>query len=606
MLNKINISPQKQILFIYIVLTMATLAVFWQVNQFAFVNFDDDIYVFGNASLQSGMTMDGIRWAFSTTYADFWHPVTWLSLMLDYQLHGLNAGGYHFTNVVLHLLSTLMLFWLFRRMTGALWRSAFVAAFFALHPLHVESVAWVSERKDVLSAFFWMLTLCLYVYYAEKPTINRYLLILISFVFGLMSKPMIVTLPVIMILLDYWPLARLQSLKNVPESTTESLLIPKKPKQKKKSKKEEVKKNLSPAGKQKLPEHRISGVIPLWQLREKLPFFILSAIFSIVTIYVQYKPDVKHFSLIPRIANASVSFIAYLEKSFWPHNLAFFYPFSIQIPSWQVLGAFLLIIAITATVIVTLKRLPYLAVGWFWYAVTMLPVCGIMQNVEFSMADRYTYLPSIGIAVMLAWGIPLFFSFPGTRKKILMPAGMTILAILAVLSWKQCNYWNGSIDLFNHALQVTKNNDAAHNNLASFLLEAGKFEEALEHYNEAIRIKSDDAYCYYNRGLTYFKLDRQPQAIEDYSKAILLKPDFADAYNSRGLAYDKLGQSQKAVEDFSKAIDLKQDFLKAYINRGIAYLNQRNTKLGCPDVQKACELGNCSLFQEAGRRGDCQ
>ena len=213
MLNKINISPRKKILIVYFVLTLATLAVFWQVNQYDFINLDDPVYVTENSHIQPGITLDGVRWAFSTTYAEFWHPLTWLSLMLDYQLHGLSAGGYHLTNIILHIMSTLLLFWLFNRMTGAVWRSAFVAAFFALHPLHVESVAWIAERKDVLSAFFWMLTLCLYVYYTEKPVIQRYLLVLLCFACGLMSKSMVVTLPIVMILLDYWPLDRLQKQK---------------------------------------------------------------------------------------------------------------------------------------------------------------------------------------------------------------------------------------------------------------------------------------------------------------------------------------------------------------------------------------------------------
>ncbi len=251
MLNKINISPGGQKLIVYIVLTVVTLAVFWQVNQYDFINFDDPVYVTENSHIQSGITLDGFRWAFSTRYADLWNPLVWLSFMFDYQLHGLNAGGYHLTNLILHIMSALLLFWLFNRMTGAIWRSAFVAALFALHPLHVESVAWIAERKDVLSAFFWMLTLCLYVYYTEKPVIRRYLLVLFCFACALMSKPMVITLPIVMILLDYWPLDRFQS------------------------------------DKKKLSETKIAGIIPLWQLREKIPFFILSAVLVIITLYTQ-------------------------------------------------------------------------------------------------------------------------------------------------------------------------------------------------------------------------------------------------------------------------------------------------------------------------------
>jgi hypothetical protein len=293
MLNKLNINPRKQKLIVYIALTVITLAVFWQVNHYAFINLDDPVYVTENSHIQSGITLDGFRWAFSSTYAEFWHPLTWLSLMFDYQLHGLNAGGYHVTNLILHILSTLLLFWLFNRMTGMMWRSAFVAAFFALHPLHVESVAWIAERKDVLSAFFWMLTLCLYVYYTEKPVMKRYLPVVFCFVLALMSKPMVVTLPVILILLDYWPLERLQSQKvttnltNVmPVSTNQSI-------QETKPEEGTLNESMSPPHKWKLPKTRIAEIIPLWQIWEKIPFFVLSAVFSIITIYAQFNPSVK-------------------------------------------------------------------------------------------------------------------------------------------------------------------------------------------------------------------------------------------------------------------------------------------------------------------------
>ena len=413
MLDKINISPKKQKLIVYIILTVATLAVFWQVNQYDFVNLDDQVYVTENDHIQSGITPEGFCWAFSTTYAGFWHPLTWLSLMLDDQLHGLNAGGYHLTNLILHILSTLLLFWLFNRMTGAIWKSAFVAAFFALHPLHVESVVWIAERKDVLSAFFWMLTLCLYVYYTEKPVIKRYLLVLFGFVCGLMSKSMVVTLPVVMIFLDYWPLRRFEF--------TENNCV-------------------------------------LWQLKEKTPFVIFSAVSFVLTIYSQYNPSVKYYPLSSRIANAPVSFVTYLEKTFIPNDLAAFYPFPVQIPLWQVLGSTLLILAVSAVVIIAVKRLPYLFSGWLWYAITLLPVIGIIEVGDFAMADRYTYLPSIGVAIMLAWGIPSLIKSENIRKKILFPVSIATIAIMAVLAWQQCGYWKNSIELWNHALHVTRDN----------------------------------------------------------------------------------------------------------------------------------------------------
>ena len=563
MLNKINISSKEQILIVYVVLAAITLAVFWQVNQYDFIKLDDNIYVTDNFRIKSGISLEGIRWAFSTTYAQFWHPLTWLSLMFDYQLFGLNAGGYHMTNLILHILSTLLLFWLFNRMTGALWKSAFVAALFALHPLHVESVAWISERKDVLSAFFWMLTLCLYVYYTEKPVIRRYLLVLFSFICALMSKPMVVTLPVVMILLDYWPLGRFELKK---------------------------------------------GNLILWQLKEKTPFFILSTVFSIITLYAQYKHSGKYFQypLNSRLANALVSFVTYLEKTFWPHDMAVFYPFSAQIPLLPVIVASLLILVITTFVIVMVRRLPYLFIGWIWYVITIAPVIGIIKVGDFAMADRYHYLPSIGISIMLVWGISALIKSEATRKKFFSTAAIAFLVLLAVLSWKQCDYWKNDINLFNHALQVTKNNYVALNGFGLTLVKAGKIKEAIDNYNEAISIKPNYPPSYISRGFAYFDLGQYQRAIEDCNEAIRLDADYAEPYFIRGNSYYNFGQYQRAIEDYNKAIRLKLDYTDAYYNRGVAYLKQGNKKQSCRDAQKTCELGNCKLLEMAKNKGDCR
>ena len=631
MLEKINEKYDKQKLIIYIVLIVTTLAVFWQVHQFGFLHIDDNIYITENSHIKSGLNLDSILWAFNTTYAEFWHPLTWLSLMFDYQLYGLNAGGYHITNIILHLLSTLLLFWLFIRMTGAVWKSAFVSVFFALHPLHVEAVVWISERKDVLSTFFWMLTLCLYVFYTGKPAIKRYLLVLFSFILALLSKPMVVTLPVIMILLDYWPLNRFELQK---------------------------------------------GNLIKWQLKGKTPFFVLSAVFSIITIYAQYKPvgrDLK-FSMISRLANALVSFITYLEKTFWPHDLAVFYPFPHEIPALHVLVAALLILVITAVVIVAMKRLPYLFTGWIWFTITIAPVIGIIPIGDFAMTDRYHYIPSIGIAIILAWGIPSLIKVEQPGKKILFLAGMIFLTIIAFLSWKQCGYWENDIKLFNHTLQATKNNYLAHINLGYVLFKEGKNQEAIDHYNkaiqimpgniliynnrgnayaksgryelalqdfnEAIRLKPDYTDSYFNRGniyhelgqyqkavddlnkaiqlnpdnyLIYFNrgnaninLGRHQLAIDDFSKSVRLKPDYADAYNNRAFIYLNLGQYQQAISDYSKAIGLKPDYADAYNNRAFVYLNQGDIVSGCRDAKQACELGNCTTLQAVAGKGLCR
>ncbi len=529
MLNKINISPARQKLIIYIILGIAILAIYWQVTQYGFINLDDDDYVRKNRHIRLGI--EGIRWAFFSVYAQFWHPFTWLSLMIDYKLYGPNAGGYHLTNIILHTLSTLLLFRLLNRMTGAIWKSAFIAALFALHPLRVESVAWISERKDVLSAFFWMLTLSLYVYYTEKPNIKRYVLTLVSYALALMSKPMVVTLPVIMILLDYWPLSRCRIGCRIGIESQRGNLF-------------------------------------LWQLKEKTPFFVLSAIFSIMTIYNQFKPSGDAFPFSSRIANSFVSFITYPIKILWPHDLTISYPFRFEIPAWQVLGAVLLTVLISTAVIVTAKRFQYLFVGWMWYVITIMPVIGIIQNGDYGMADRYTYLPSIGISIMLIWGLHSLMK----SKKFLFVAGIAVLTIMAVLSWNQCGYWKNSVNLFNHALSVTRNNFLAHNDLGLALYEKGKFEEAIRHYNEAV----------------------------------LIAPRYAYAYHNRGVAYAKLGRYQNVFADFNTAIRLKPNYAIAYNNRAYAHFLQGNKEFGCHDAQKACSMKICTTLKMYQSKGYCQ
>src|SRR5664280_2842256 len=646
MLNKINISPDRQKLIVYLVLTVVTLAVFWQVNQYDFINFDDSAYITQNTHIQSGITPDGFFWAFSTRYFDLWNPLLWLSFMFDYQLHGLNAGGYHVTNLILHILSTLLLFWLFNRMTGAIWKSAFVAALFALHPLHVESVAWIAERKDVLSAFFWMLTLCLYVYYTEKPVIRRYLPVLLCFACALMSKPMVITLPIVMILLDYWPLDRLHSRKIVTNMPDVIPVSTNKGKKKNKLEKEALKKNISPPDNQKLSETKIAGIIPLWQLLEKIPFFILSAVLVIITLYnpntpdMMNSPDLKWFPFISRLANAPVAFVTYLEKTFWPHDMAIFYPFPSQIPAWQVIGAFLLILVISAAVIVMIKRLPYLFTGWMWFGITIAPVIGIIQvsiSAPYAMADRYHYLPSIGLAVMMAWGVPDLLKKWNYRKEILLASSALSILCLSIIAWTQVGYWQNSITLFDHTLKVTDNNWLAYNNRGFAYNILGNYRQTIEDCDRAIEIKPDYAEAYYNRGVAYNGLGNYRQAIEDFSRAIEIKPDFADYYNNRGAAYvglgnykqaiddygraietklgyaeayynrgaayNGLGNYRQAIEDFSRAIEIKPGYTNAYNNRALVYLKQGDNISGCRDAQKACELGNCKLLEAAKGRG---
>ena len=547
MFNKTDISAKRKTLMIYIALVLVITAVFWQAHRFDFIDLDDFVYVSENLNIQSGITADSIRWAFGTTYADFWHPLTWLSLMADYDVYSLQAGGYHITNLIFHILSALLLFWLFHRMTGEIWKSAFVSAFFALHPLHVESVAWVSERKDVLSAFFWMLTLCFYVVYTEKPNTKRYLPVLFCFTLALMSKPMVVTLPVIMVLLDYWPLKRFQNKESLSK-------------------------------------------LFLWQVKEKLPLLILSAVFSVITVYAQHDSSGAYFPLMARLVNAPVAFALYLIKTFLPHNLAVFYPFPSHYPLWQVIGGSLLILAVTIFVILKAKRSPYLLVGWLWFTIILLPVIGILQVGNHAMADRYMYLPLIGIGIMLSWGIPHFFADRKTGGKILFPAALVFLLLLTLLTWKQCGYWKNSKALFHQALKTTTGNYIAHGTLGVALLKEGQIEKAIDHLNKAIQIRPDYYKPYDSRGVAYDQQGQYEQAITDFSTAIRFYPEYAVSYNNRAASYDKSGQYQKALEDYRRALLIKPDYADAYNNRGIIFARLGRHQKAIEDFSKAIAL----------------
>jgi tetratricopeptide (TPR) repeat protein len=565
---------KKYVYIIVVLLAAVTVAVYGQVRTFDFVNFDDNIYITENQHTKAGISPEGISRAFSSKFFNLWIPLVRISFMLDHELYGLNAGGYHLTNLLLHILSTLLLFGLLHRMTGALWKSAFVAAFFALHPLHVESVAWVSERKDVLSAFFWMLTLYLYVYYTEKPAVKRYLLVLCAFALGLMSKPMVVTLPAIMILLDYWPLKRFEARKDN---------------------------------------------VFLWQLREKALFFVLSAISVIVVLNLPQKilgvfdefnhqsPEV--FPLLSRVKNALIAFVTYLEKTFFPYDLAVFYPIPTYIPTWQAAAASFLIISISAAIILKARRHPYLFVGWFWHAIAIAPVIGIIRIGSHVIADRYTYLPSVGIAIMLAWGIPLLFKNESVRKKVLFPAAVAVLIILSVLTWQQCGYWKDSKTLFSRALQVTENNFIAHNHLAMAFVQKRQFDQAIDHFNEAIRIKSNYYHAYYNRGIAFYTMGETLAALDDFKKTVSLIPDnlkYVTAYFNLAAIYHNLGDYQAAIENYNKAILIKPDYAVAFNNRALVYFHQGNHQMGCADARKACALRYCRALQIARAEGWCR
>jgi tetratricopeptide (TPR) repeat protein len=386
-----------------------------------------------------------------------------------------------------------------------------------------------------------------------------------------MSKPMMVTLPFVLMLLDYWPLNRCQKVFDEPAI------------------------GLNLAGKL------------LW---EKVPFIFLVIVTSIITFWAQNeKGTVASVGIIPlltRCANATISYAAYLGKTFWPFNLAIFYPYELSLPLWKVLISGIILILITLAVLYYIRKLPFLFVGWFWYLGTLIPVIGLVQVGRQAMADRYTYLPSIGIAIILAWGITLLFKREDLRRKILFPAAIAVLAASVVLSWHQCGRWENNFTLFNHALRAINNNYLAYVNRGTAYAELGQYQNAIQDYNDAIHLKPDDSLAHFDRGTTYYKLSQIKQAIEDYNEAIRLNPNYADAYSNRGLAYGRLIQYQQAIDDFNRAIHIRPDYVEDYRNRGVAYLMLSNNEFGCSDAQKACELGNCKLLEMAKGKGFCR
>jgi tetratricopeptide (TPR) repeat protein len=517
------------VLLIYFVLAVSAMLVFWQVWNFGFANYDDNDYVSENSRVLNGLTIDGFVWAFTTGHAGNWHPLTWLSLMLDCQFFGAGAGWMHLVNVFFHLANTLLLFAVLKKMTGSLWSSAFVAAAFALHPMHVESVAWIAERKDVLSTFFLLLTLAAFTSYVSHPSVFRYIAALVMFALGLMAKPMLVTLPFVLLLLDYWPLERF--------------------------------------GRRSV----------FYLIREKIPFFVLSVISCVITFLVQRRSgavaDIKFISLNSRIANVFLSLAQYIGKLFWPQNLAVFYPFNAaaSIPFRHLAACVLLLVVISFFVLRYGRSQKYLPVGWFWFLGTLVPVIGIVQVGSQAYADRYTYVPYIGLFLMIAWLLPQLLSKWPYRKTVSGVLMVMVLTAIAICAHRQVSFWNNSISLFSHAIEVTQNNWLAHNNIGVAYGELDRWQEAIETYKQAIRIRPDYAKAHNNLGIAYGRLDRNTDAIEAYKQAIRIRPDYAEAYYNLGIAYGKLGRWQDAAEAFTQAVKIKPDYILAYNNLGVAY-----------------------------------
>jgi Flp pilus assembly protein TadD len=499
-----------------------------QVSSFKFVNFDDPDYVYKNQNIQGGITLKAIQWAFTTGHASNWHPLTWISHMLDWQMFSSKAGGHHFTNLVFHVANTLLLFLVLKQMTSASWPSAFVAALFALHPLHVESVAWISERKDVLSTFFWMLTMWAYIRFVKCPKITRYSLIIIFFTLGLMSKSMLVTLPFVLLLLDYWPLERFGLKYSIPRLVA-----------------------------------------------EKIPLFVMTLASCIVTFIAQKKSGAmemgEKYSFLIRIANASISYLQYIIKMIWPAHLAMFYPHpgrNVSIP-YAVISAVLLLAA-TIFMLRFAKNHRYLVTGWFWYLGTLIPVIGFVQVGVQTMADRYTYITLTGLFIIIAWGIPELLEKWLHRKFLLWASSLIVLSILVVCTYLQVGYWKDTVTLCQHTIDVTKNNQVAHFSMAQGILEQGRIEDAIWHYSEAVRIKPDYIEALNNLGISLRMAGRVDEAIRYYKKALEINPRHIGANFNLGVALAAKGRFTEAISFYNKALQISPDHIEIRTSIGIA------------------------------------
>ena len=555
---------------ICVLLAVAVFMVFGQTLRYGFVNFDDDGYFSSNYHVKAGLTWSGVSWAFRTGYASNWHPLTWLSLMLDVELFGTGPSGPHLTNLILHAANAMLLFLLLKRLTGTLWPSAFVAVLFAIHPLHVESVAWVSERKDVLSGLFFMLTLLMYARYAQNCAKSQvsgvrwlgsrdYWLAVLFFALGLMSKPMLVTLPFVLLLLDYWPLGRVTSDKwRVTRF--------------------------------RIPVPQLSSLNHL--LLEKLPFLLLSTASCVATVIAQ-REAIKSMIVLPftlRLNNALVSVVTYITQMVWPANLAAFYPYRFDTPAWQITGAGVLLLFITVLAFRTAQRFPYFLVGWLWYLGMLVPVIGLVQVGGQAHADRYTYLPQIGLYLVIVWVIRDWTAGWRWRRPALGMAAFSVVAVLMVCSLKQTAYWQSDESLWTHALACTSENYTAHNNLGYVLVAQGQPAEAIKHYQEALAINPNYSEVINNLGTALLNQGRLDEAAKYYHRALEIYPDFAEAYNNLGILLTKQGQTVEAIEQYRKAIELNPSRAEFYNNLGNLLSKQGRTDEAIEQFQKALEV----------------
>jgi tetratricopeptide (TPR) repeat protein len=535
---------------IYLVLAAVVVWVYAPVRHYPFINLDDPDYVYMNPQVQSGLTADNVAWAFKSGFASNWHPVTWLSLMLDRQLFGVDAGAYHMSNVAIHALNTVLLFLLWFRMTNYPWRSAAVAALFALHPLRLESVVWVSERKDLLCGLFWLLTTWMYVQYARhrnrRARTTYYIASLIFFSLGLMSKPMMVTLPCVLILLDFWPLQRVQWSKI-----------------------------------------QLRGAVV-----EKLPFFGLAVISSVITVIVQThaRASLESVPMTTRLGNAVVSYQRYLHKIFWPSNLAVFYPHPGRWPIWYVCASLIVVAGVSWWVVQRSRTHICMAIGWLWFVAVLLPVIGLVQAGSQSMADRFTYIPAIGIAIMLVWGVAEW-SLKTKSGRVIGPAFVGLLVIFCALSTRaQLKFWRDNETLYSRAIAVTRDNNVAYINRGYEFASQKRYAEAIADFESVLRHMPDNADALANRGTAYAKQGAMEKAFNDFVAALKVSPTQAGANNGMGRLLEQGGHYDVAIPYFQRALAAKPNFADAESNWGYALAAKGDVGAAISHYEKALRM----------------
>lgn len=532
---------------VMLLLAAVTVAAYGHLFTNDFTNFDDDTYILNNLWVQRGLSIDSIRWAFSFDLKDgaYWQPLTWLSLMFDYELFRLNPVGYHLENLAIHIANTLLLFTMLKRMTGRIWPTAFVAALFALHPLNVESVAWAVERKNVLSSFFWMLALLAYGHYTDKPSWRRYCPIFAFMAAGLLAKSMIVSLPCVLLLLDYWPLQRI----GLPDE--------------------------GPGGKWNWPLIR-------WLIAEKIPLFFLSVLSVAVSDY-SLKVDGKYAlrtylpPLDDRIFEALVSYARYLGKLIWPSKLVVYYPPQLVYPPWQVACAGILLLAITLVALYMAKRRPWFVVGWLWFLGVLFPVSGIKRaGLWPAMADRFAYLPFIGIFIIIAWTAPELLQRMRQRRIVLAGVAFLIITALSALTFIQTGYWKTSRTLFAHALKAGEDNYVFRDNYGHGLFYQGRAQEAMEQYRLALNFRPDYAKAHFNMGAALDLLGRTDEATTEYMAALRIDPTYTSAHNNLGLRLSQKGRHEEAKQHFLAALRTRPNDPDILFNLGLIHFNQGN------------------------------